>query len=104
MWTWEVLKISVEPKSGESSDEDEEKMGAGNFTSQEYLYWFLLVLLMVRTWLVMVSCLKQVWTVLVGPKIKEMSPSTKEKIRDDVQNAMAEEEEGKLLTMLIWKV
>ena len=42
------------------------------------------------------SCLKQVWTVIVGPKIKEMSPSTKEKIRDDVHDAMAEEEEGKL--------
>lgn len=48
----------VEPKSDESSDEDEEKMEA------------------------------------VGPKIREMSPSAKEKIRDDVHDAMAEKEEG----------
>lgn len=55
--------------------------------------------------LVMVSCLKQVWTVLVGPKIKEMSPSAKEKIREDVQDAMAEKEEGKFHTQKIhiWK-
>ncbi|XP_044167598.1 protein HGV2-like [Acropora millepora] len=48
----------AEPKSEESSDEDEEKMEA------------------------------------VGPKISEMSPSRKEKIRDDVYDAMAEREEG----------
>lgn len=30
----------------------------------------------------------------VGPKISEMSPSRKDKIRDDVYNAMAEREEG----------
>ena len=30
----------------------------------------------------------------VGPKISEMSPSRKEKIRDDVYDAMAEREEG----------
>ncbi|XP_022792375.1 histone-binding protein N1/N2-like isoform X3 [Stylophora pistillata] len=46
----------AEPKSEESSDEEEEKMGA------------------------------------VGPKISEMSPSAKEKIRDDVQDAMADKE------------
>lgn len=33
---------------------------------------------------------------LVGPKIREMSPSTKDKIREDVQDAMADKEEGKL--------
>ena len=32
--------------------------------------------------------------VSVGPKISEMSPSRKEKIRDDVYDAMAEREEG----------
>ena len=30
----------------------------------------------------------------VGPKISEMSPSRKEKIRDDVYDAIAEREEG----------
>nr|XP_058951033.1 histone-binding protein N1/N2-like [Pocillopora verrucosa] len=48
----------AEPKSEESSDEDEEKMGA------------------------------------VGPKISEMSPSAKDKIREDVQDAMAEKKDG----------
>ncbi|KAM7432966.1 hypothetical protein ABFA07_016708 [Porites harrisoni] len=48
----------VEPKSEESSDEEEEKMDT------------------------------------VGPKIREMSPSTKDKIREDVQDAMADKEEG----------
>ena len=33
---------------------------------------------------------------LVGPKIREMSPSTKDKIREDVQDAMADKEEGNL--------
>ena len=33
---------------------------------------------------------------LVGPKIREMSPSTKDKIREDVQDAMADKEEGEL--------
>ena len=33
---------------------------------------------------------------LVGPKIREMSPSTKDKIREDVQDAMADKEEGRL--------
>lgn len=38
------------------------------------------------------------WTsILVGPKINEMSSSDKEKIREDVQDAMAEEEEGNYL-------
>lgn len=37
MWTWEVPIFTVEPKSGESSDEDEEKMGAGNFTTVPWL-------------------------------------------------------------------
>ena len=36
------------------------------------------------------------FTCLVGPKIREMSPSAKEKIRDDVHDAMAEKEEGKV--------
>ncbi|CAH3022372.1 unnamed protein product [Porites evermanni] len=48
----------VEPKSEESSDEEEEKMDT------------------------------------VGPKIREMSPSTKDKIRENVQDAMADKEEG----------
>ena len=33
---------------------------------------------------------------LVGPKIREMSPTTKDKIREDVQDAMADKEEGNL--------
>jgi len=33
-------------------------------------------------------------SISVGPKISEMSPSSKEKIREDVQEAMAEKEEG----------
>ena len=32
----------------------------------------------------------------VGPKISEMSPSAKDKIREDVQDAMAEKKDGKL--------
>ena len=31
----------------------------------------------------------------VGPKISEMSPSAKDKIREDVQDAMAEKKDGK---------
>ena len=33
-------------------------------------------------------------TFSVGPKISEMSPSFKDKIRHDVHDAMAEKEEG----------
>lgn len=39
--------------------------------------------------------------VSVGPKIHEMSPKTKEKVREDVQEAMAEkEEQGKSIRKL----
>ena len=42
--------------------------------------------------------------VSVGPKIREMSPKTKDKVREDVQEAMAEkEEQGKSKRRLISK-
>lgn len=111
-WSFCLQCSIVEPKSGESSDEDEEQMGAGNFASlhsRVTLHSCRSRLISVSftdgEWLVMFSCLKQVWTVSVGPKIKEMSPSAKEKIREDVQDAMAEKEEGKFHTQKIhiWK-
>ena len=40
--------------------------------------------------------MKLIFIFLVGPKIREMSPSTKDKIREDVQDAMADKEEGEL--------
>ncbi|KAL9950800.1 hypothetical protein ACROYT_G043362 [Oculina patagonica] len=53
-----AIKEDLDPKSGESDDDDEEQMEAE------------------------------------GPKISEMSPKTKDKIREDVQDAMAEEDKS----------
>lgn len=52
MWIWEVLIFIVELKSGESSDEDEEKMGVGNFIIVFLLIFVSFLILSNWWWLV----------------------------------------------------